>query len=266
MNKNRLNLNFYDYMFLFGTSVLFIWALILVILRKPIPFVVFVSEAVLFFVVLVWSLFKYRALSHMRKNGRLNIFRIVLNLILIIVNFVSGIMACKIVTEISIEPIYINIFIYFILSLNIGFLLNSIADLTSQLLLERHRSLIGIDVAITLFQIIQLFAIVYAYIYSIDNTSFAGISNDKPFLLFIDFMYFSTITFTTLGFGDITPVSSAAKTAVMFEVLLFVIYISIILLNLANNRNRNLSSEVSSNAEISSDSNSHEGESSENDN
>lgn len=245
---------------------MFVLALLLVILRKPIPLVVFVSDAVFFFIVLFWSLFKNRAINHLEKNGQITTFRIILSLVITIINFLSGIFACQITNEVSFELFYEKTFVYMLLFSSIVFLLINIADLTSQLVRDQHKPQIGINVTITLFQIVQFFAIVYAYIYSLNNTSFKGIPIGNPLRMFIDFMYFSTITFTTLGFGDITPVSSAAKIVVMFEVLLFAIYISIILLNLANNRHREISSEVSPNAEISSDSNSHEGESSKNDN
>lgn len=126
----------------------------------------------------------------------------------------------------------------------------------------------SVIIIVILMQIVIFFALIYANICDIDRTSFKGIKpeyNEHPFQLFVDFLYFSTVTFTTLGYGDITPASSAAKMVVMFEVLLFVIYISIILLNLANNRHREIPSKVSPNVNTSSDSNSHEGESSEND-
>lgn len=54
--------------------------------------------------------------------------------------------------------------------------------------------------------------------------------------MYFDFFYFSVVTFTTLGYGDIYPVSIIAKSVVIVEVLIFIVYISIILLSMNKNR------------------------------
>jgi hypothetical protein len=53
----------------------------------------------------------------------------------------------------------------------------------------------------------------------LDNERFLEIKN--PTVLFIDILYFNTITLTTLGYGDITPVTAMAKLLVMIENLVF---------------------------------------------
>lgn len=42
--------------------------------------------------------------------------------------------------------------------------------------------------------------------------------NDKQ--NYIDYLYFSTITSSTLGYGDIVPFSDAAKIIVMFQIII----------------------------------------------
>ena len=159
-----------------------------------------------------------------------------------------------------------NIFSYvevlFMLILNILYLIYYVLELTKQLLFERKNPYICVFITISIIEIIFFFAFVYAGIFTLDRTSFRGIVLSGPFKLLVDFVYFSTVTFTTLGFGDIAPMSSAAKITVIVEVLLFVVYISIILLNLANSRKQEYYAESGPNAEHSSCDDSQEGASS----
>jgi hypothetical protein len=84
---------------------------------------------------------------------------------------------------------------------------------------------------LSIILIIFMFSQIYFYIYRIDNTSFIGIDNSSSLSLFTDFFYFSTITFTTLGYGDITPVTVLSKFIVIIESLVLSVFISIIALN-----------------------------------
>lgn len=96
---------------------------------------------------------------------------------------------------------------------------------------------------ISLFYIIITFAIAYSIIYYIDfpkgQNNFTYPDQKHKALLFFDFIYYSVVTFTTLGYGDITPVSKLAKLYTMAETLYFVIYISIVLLNFSSTGNIN---------------------------
>jgi hypothetical protein len=49
-----------------------------------------------------------------------------------------------------------------------------------------------------------------------DPTSFKGIAISSPALTFIDLVYFCSITFTSIGFGDITPNTHVTKLITAF--------------------------------------------------
>ncbi|PWN70582.1 Ion transport 2 domain protein [Chryseobacterium phosphatilyticum] len=49
-----------------------------------------------------------------------------------------------------------------------------------------------------------------------DSTSFKGVDLSSPALTFIDLVYFCSITFTSIGFGDITPNTHVTKLITAF--------------------------------------------------
>lgn len=55
--------------------------------------------------------------------------------------------------------------------------------------------LLLIDISVFLFQVFFYY----------DPASFKGIDTSGPAATYIDFVYFCSITFTSIGFGDITP-------------------------------------------------------------
>lgn len=73
------------------------------------------------------------------------------------------------------------------------------------------------------FSITLAVAVLYHVIYSNDSTSF--FSSHNKLLKFHDFVYFSIVTITTLGYGDIHPVSLTAKLIVTVEVIIGVFLI-----------------------------------------
>ena len=79
-----------------------------------------------------------------------------------------------------------------------------------------------------IIQIIMTFAGVFYCIYLIDNKSFSNITESGNLLAqFIDFVYFSFVTFTTVGYGDIHPVSIVAKIFVIFEIIVLYMVIGV---------------------------------------
>ena len=87
-----------------------------------------------------------------------------------------------------------------------------------------------------IFQLIALFAMLYATNFVCDHTALRGVNTTSAFSIFLDMFYFSTITFTTLGYGDIVPVNTFAKFTVIAEVFLFVVVISLVVVNLAEKK------------------------------
>ena len=75
----------------------------------------------------------------------------------------------------------------------------------------------------------SLWAVIYLLLYALAPDSFAGI--DPP-LSATEFQYFSFVTLTTLGFGDITPVTATAKAFVVLEAIVGQLYIAIMIAGL----------------------------------
>ncbi len=103
--------------------------------------------------------------------------------------------------------IFISIFTY----KNVKTIIMIYTDYEPQFVILLIRCIIGI---------IIVFAIGYGFIYMLDNTSFKGINNNSSFDTYVDFIYFSFLTFTTIGFKDIA-VSSFAKIMVVIEIIAF---------------------------------------------
>lgn len=58
------------------------------------------------------------------------------------------------------------------------------------------------------------------YILNSANFKFETIPNNLFFLQFFEFLYFSFITFSSVGYGDIVPISISGKLIVILEVVL----------------------------------------------
>jgi hypothetical protein len=73
------------------------------------------------------------------------------------------------------------------------------------------------------------FSILYMYIYIIDPNSFNGNIGETYLTQFVSFLYFSFITFSTIGYGDICPVSLISRGVVILEVIYqFIIIVLVI--------------------------------------
>lgn len=82
-----------------------------------------------------------------------------------------------------------------------------------------------------IFTTITFFASLYTIIYIALPNSFAGFNETTQLNKCIDMLYFSIITFTTLGYGDIYPVHSIAKIFVSIETMSFFIFFGILASN-----------------------------------
>lgn len=79
-----------------------------------------------------------------------------------------------------------------------------------------------------------LWAFVYALLDSVDRGSFSlGKTSAEPSNIFFSLLYFSFSTLTTVGFGDITPVSDEARSLVMIEQVTGVFFVAVLIARLA---------------------------------
>ncbi len=85
-------------------------------------------------------------------------------------------------------------------------------------------------------------AILYSNLFFISPDSFSGLSKKDIELHFPEFMYYSYVTLTTLGFGDIVPISPLAKTMSFMQAIIGQLYLTIMVAGLvgkAINNNKN---------------------------
>ena len=75
-----------------------------------------------------------------------------------------------------------------------------------------------------------LWAIVYRLLYMIVPSSFPGLEAREANLE--DFIYFSFVTLTTLGYGDILPVTGIARSLAIFETISGQLYVAILIAGL----------------------------------
>lgn len=85
--------------------------------------------------------------------------------------------------------------------------------------------------------IILSYTVDFYCLYRIDEAAFRGMTNGESIgSQFITFFYFSIATFTTVGFGDISPVSTSARIFVSTEILLAFFFNILIIANVVHLR------------------------------
>jgi hypothetical protein len=72
----------------------------------------------------------------------------------------------------------------------------------------------------------------YAALYALDASSFRGLSASANFHSTHEWAYFSFVTMTTLGYGDIVPVSQAARTLAIVQAIAGQFYIAMLVAGL----------------------------------
>ncbi len=81
-----------------------------------------------------------------------------------------------------------------------------------------------------------LLGVIWALIYTLLNTlvpgSFGGEIAGNAHSQFHDFLYFSMVTLTSLGYGDISPVGAAARALATIEVVFGQFYIAVLVAGL----------------------------------
>ena len=78
-----------------------------------------------------------------------------------------------------------------------------------------------------------IFALLFCLIYLNSDTAFNGIEDNLAWYIILpEFVYFSFVTLTTLGYGDISPVQPLAKFMVYIEAIIGQFYLAILVASL----------------------------------
>ena len=88
----------------------------------------------------------------------------------------------------------------------------------------------------TIMIIVGIYAVIYGICAYMIEQSFAGLIFTNPFAYLVDCLYFSVVTFTTVGYGEILPITSLAKIIVMSEILLAFITLTLIVNLIVKNK------------------------------
>jgi len=121
-----------------------------------------------------------------------------------------------------------DIFAFFAISIALGF-----KHMFSEGEITLNRLYGGISVFIMLG---MCWSIIYMYLIWLKPDAFAGAIFDAPDNpLYWDMIYFSFVTLTTLGFGDITPVHPIARALTYTEAIVGQLYIAILIGALVGN-------------------------------
>jgi len=118
------------------------------------------------------------------------------------------------------------------------FFISSSLQTAKQVLFTGHINSNKILGAICLYLLMGLiWAVVYTLLQITLLNSFSNIANNQQwFTLFPEFIYFSFVTLTTLGFGDISPLSPIARVLVYLEAIAAQFYLAILVASLVGSR------------------------------
>ena len=78
--------------------------------------------------------------------------------------------------------------------------------------------------------------VIYLFIFELDPTAFMGIESGNWKQNFSQMAYYSFVTLTTLGYGDMLPVNKVAQFFVYMEAIIGVFYMAIIVSSLISLR------------------------------
>jgi len=130
-----------------------------------------------------------------------------------------------------------HFYVYFILITLLSFFIGAFATAFRQVLFVGDidgNKLIG---SLTLYLLLGLiWAVIYLIILTIDPQSFSGIEAGSWQQIFSRVSYYSFVTLTTLGYGDILPTNHIAEFFVYMESIFGVFYMAIIVSSLISLR------------------------------
>ncbi len=73
-----------------------------------------------------------------------------------------------------------------------------------------------------------LWGLMYGALHTLDMDAFVGTLHDETAGQGVDWIYYSFVTLTTLGYGDILPISTTARTLAYIEAVIGVFYIAML--------------------------------------
>ena len=124
-------------------------------------------------------------------------------------------------------------FTYLSLSGYFIFMLLTISIAASQIFRQGTADMNNIIGAICVYLLLGvIWSLVYVFVNLLIPGSFSGRISGTAFNQLQDFMYYSFVTLTTLGYGDIVPVKAAARALATFEAIVGQFYIAILVAGL----------------------------------
>lgn len=132
-----------------------------------------------------------------------------------------------ILDEAQLEPVHLLLMLYFfIITLRLA---------AQQALFARQVTTNSIVGSICIFLLLGLiWVMLYLLLAEFHPNSFSGLEHRSWQQNFPDFIYFSFVTLTTLGFGDVLPVSPLARFLVYVEAIVGVFYMAIVVSSLVS--------------------------------
>lgn len=130
-----------------------------------------------------------------------------------------------------------QLFIYMTLFVLLFFFVGSFVINTRQIFLEGDIDGNKIIGSITLYILLGLiWAVIYLILLTMDPHAFSGIEPGSWQQIFSRVAYYSFVTLTTLGYGDVLPTNHIAEFFVYIEAILGVFYMAVIVASLISLR------------------------------
>jgi hypothetical protein len=79
-----------------------------------------------------------------------------------------------------------------------------------------------------------IWAIIYSFLHYLVPGSFSGLRVDSEVNRLLEFIYYSFVTLTTLGYGDLLPVNPIARALAYMEALIGQIYVAVLIAGLVS--------------------------------
>jgi len=198
-------------------------SILLVFLIGPVAFdyglLSIVNLEILFLVILIFSIFLHRHDSKLFKVTVVSLIIILINILFFDNNqSVSQYFLKILIVSITIVELFREIF--------------------KTKIIDSHI----ISSAISIYVLVGIFwYLLFMFLLMIDPDSF-DIRNFNPEMVSIDMIYFSFTTLTTLGYGDITPLSYTAKMWSITEAMMGVMFLAVMIsrvVSLFGSKNKN---------------------------